>query len=151
MCLSDVSNEAFDALVERLNYIRRDILPDPYFIFVLDEAQHASRLYPRSFISSTDPNELRSIIREVAKIFTKSPIKLIVSGTNLSLADLEDAMPWASGVSKPKAVQLFHKLGMLDTWPKLKSLLKRYVPASIFESRSGHRLQQRMREYLQGR
>jgi hypothetical protein len=55
------------------------------------------------------------------------PIKPIVSGTDLSLADLEDD---ASGVSKPNAVQLFHELGMFDTWPKLKSFLERYVPAA---------------------
>jgi hypothetical protein len=149
-CLRHASDAALDTLVERLNNILRDILPGSHFILGLDEALWASRLYPRSFISSTKPNEFRSIIREVAKVFTKSPIKLIVSGTSLSLAELEVAV--ASGVSKPaEAVQLFHKLGMFDTWPKLKSFLERYIPASIFESRSGHRLQLRMREYLQGR
>jgi hypothetical protein len=149
-CLRHASGAALDTLVGRLNDIRCDVLPGSHFVLGLDEAQRASRLYPRSFISSTKPNEFRSIIREVAKVFTKSPIKLVVSGTGLSLPELEVAM--ASGVSKPaEAVQLFHKLGMFDTWPKLKSFLERYIPASIFESRSGHRLQLRMREYLQGR
>ena len=40
---------------------------------------------------------------------------------------------------------------MFDTLPKLKSFAERYVPAYILESDSGHRLQQRMREYLLGR
>jgi hypothetical protein len=70
-----------------------------------------------------------------------------VSGTALSLAELEDDK--VSGVSKPaNAVQVFHNLGMFDTWPKMKSFLERYVPASILESPSGYRLQKRMREYL---
>ena len=56
----------------------------------------------------------------------------------------------ASGVSKPAgAVKLFHQLGMFDTLPKLKPFLEHYLPASILESPSGYRLQQRIREYLQ--
>jgi hypothetical protein len=149
-CLRHASEPALEVLVERLNAIRDDILPGEHFIFGLDEAQQASRMYPRSFISSTTPHTFRSIIREIYKVFTWSPIKFIVSGTSLSLPDIMDTM--ASGVSKPvTVVQLFHRLGMFDTWPKLKSFLERYTPASIFESPSGRRLQQRMREYLQGR
>jgi hypothetical protein len=106
-------------------------------------------MYPRSFISSTNTHAFRSIIREIFKVFTTTRIKLIVSGTDLSLADLEDSM--ASRVSKRAGVLLFHKLGMFDTWPKLESFLERYVPASILYSPSGYRLQHRMREYLQGR
>jgi hypothetical protein len=149
-CLPHASDAALDTLVGRLDEIRSDYLPGSHFVLGLDEAQQASRLYPRTFTSSTKPNEFRSIIREMANVFTESPIKLIVSGTDLPLPELEFAM--ASGVSKrAEAVQLFHKLGMFDTWPKLKAFLERYIPASIFESRSGRRLQLRMREYLQGR
>ena len=72
-----------------------------------------------------------------------------MSGTGLSLEDLEDDV--ASGVSKPRAVDLFHQLGIFDSWPKLKPFLERYIPTSILESPSGYRLQQRIREYLQGR
>jgi hypothetical protein len=117
------SSEALDTLVNALTTFVMTFYQRSHFILGLDEAQQASRMYPHSFISSTNPNKFRSIIREVVKVFTKSPIKLIVSGTGLSLPDLEDAM--ASGVSKSaEAVQLFHKLGMFDTWPKLKSFLE---------------------------
>jgi hypothetical protein len=113
------------------------------------EAQRAVRLYRYSFISSTNGKVLRSILREIVEVFTKLPIKLVVSGTSLSLEELEEAMP--SGVSKPaEAVILFHELGMFDTWPKLKPFLERYVPASFLESPSGYRLQQRIQEYLLG-
>jgi hypothetical protein len=105
-------------------------------------------------MSYTNPDEFRSIFREIVKVFTKSPIKLVVSDSGesgLSLAEFKEGA-MASGVSKPvEGVQLFHKFGMFDTWSKLKSFLERYVPASILESPSGYRLQQRMREYLQGR
>jgi hypothetical protein len=148
-CLHHASNDALDVLVERLGDTLGEYLPQAHFILGLDEAQRASRMYPRSFISSTNTHTFRSIIREIVKVFTTKEIKLIVSGTGLSLADLQDSM--SSGVSKPVEVILFHKLGMFDTWPKLKSFLERYIPRSILYSLSGYRLQQRMREYLQGR
>jgi hypothetical protein len=151
-CLHRASNDSLDVLVERLDDIRGKYLPGSKFILGLDEAQRASRMYPRCFMS-TDQGNFVSIIREVVKVFTKSEIKLVVSGTGASLAELGCAMD--SGVSAAStpagAVQLFHKLGMFDTWPKLKSFLKRYIPSSILYSPSGYCLQKRMREYLQGR
>jgi hypothetical protein len=148
-CLHHASSKALDTLVNRLHDIIHDFLVDPHFILGLDEAQQASRMYPHSFISFNEPNMARSIIREVVKVFTKSPIKLIVLGTGVSLQDLQGTM--ASGVSKSDAVELFHKLGMFDTWPKLKSFVDIYIPPCIFNSISGHHLEQRMKEYLQGR
>jgi hypothetical protein len=79
-------------LVERLDDIREKYLPPSHFIFGLDEAQRAARLYPYSFISSTSDGVFRSIIREIVKVFTRSPIKLVVSGTGLSLAELDENM-----------------------------------------------------------
>jgi hypothetical protein len=78
------------------------------------------------------------------------PIKLIVSGTGISLVELEDVM--ASGVSKPaEGIILFHNLGMFDTWLKLKPFLERYIPTSFLETPSGYCLQKRFQEYLLGR
>ena len=148
-CLRLASDEALDTLVERLDSIRHEFLSNSRVILGLDEAQEASRMYPHSFISSYNPDTFRSIIREMVKVFTILPIKLVVSGTGLSMVELRDAMN--SGVSKTAGVHLFHELGMFDTWPKLKVFVERYIPASILESESGKRLQQRMREYLQGR
>jgi hypothetical protein len=148
-CLRHARDEILDGLIRRLDTIRRDYLLDSHFILGLDEAQHASRMYPRSFISSTNPAEFRSIICEVTAVFTNLPIKLVVSGTSLSLVEVQNAI--TSGVSKPLEVESFHELGMFDTWPKLEKFLKLYIPATILESNSGNRLQQRMREYLQGR
>ena len=79
-----------------------------------------------------------------------SPIKLIVLGTDLSLADFQDDM--TSGVSKAAGqVRVYHELGMFDTWEKLEPFLARYIPASFLKSPSGELLTLRMREYLLGR
>jgi hypothetical protein len=114
----------------------------------LDEAQQAARLYPHAFISSTNPNKYRSIIREIAQVFSSSESDLVVSGTGLPLEDLREAM--ASGVSKDD-VFVFHDLGMFDTWEKLQPFFERYVPPSFLQSPSGYHLQKRIREYLLGR
>ena len=148
--LRGASDEALNTLISGFNSIIDEYIPGSRFILGLDEAQRATRLYPNSGISSTNPKVFRSIMRDMVKVFTEVSIKLVVSGTGLSLADLEDAM--ASGVSKPaRGVKVFHELGMFDTWPKLKSFVERYVPPSIMQSHSGYGLQVRMQEYLLGR
>ena len=144
------SDDALDTLIGGFNSIIDEYVPESQFILGVDEAQQATRLYYYSGISSTNPKVFRSIIRDMVKVFTKVPIKLVVSGTGLLLADLEELT--ASGVSKPaQGVEVFHELGMFDTWPKLKSFVECYVPLSIFQSHSGHGLQVRMQEYLLGR
>ncbi|KIM47458.1 hypothetical protein M413DRAFT_200359 [Hebeloma cylindrosporum] len=148
-CLRGASCDVLDILVGRLYDIRTTCLPGSRFIIGLDEAQHAARLYPYSFVSSTNTEVFRSIIREMVTIFTGSSIKLIVAGTGLSLGDLTENM--GTGVSKVGVGVDVHQLGMFDTWPKLKPYLERYIPPSILESPSGYRLQQRIREYLLGR
>jgi len=147
-CLRNASPEALDILVSRLDDIRDEYFPGSNFILGLDEAQHAARLFPYSFISSSNLDRYRSIIREIAQVFTYLEVDLVVSGTGLSLEDLREAL--ASGVSK-EDIFVFHHLGMFDTWEKLKPFLERYVPASFLRSPGGYRLEKRIREYLLGR
>ncbi|KAF8343670.1 hypothetical protein F5887DRAFT_1134740 [Amanita rubescens] len=136
------SDEALNILIDRLNNIITTYLQHSRPILALDDAHWAARLYPSSGISSTKPEVFLSIVCEMTKAFTKAPIKLVVSSNGLLLEDLDEAVG---------GVEVFHELGMFDTWPKLKSFFERYVPASVLETPSGYRLQQRMREYLLGR
>ena len=147
-CLLNASPQALRILVRRIHGIRREYFPGSNFFIGLDDAQRAARLYPLAFISSTNPNKYRSIIREIAQVFSGSETNLVVSGTGLSLEDLREAI--ASGVSKDD-VFVFHDLGMFDTWEKLQPFFERYVPASFLQSPSGYHLQKRIREYLLGR
>jgi hypothetical protein len=149
--LRHASNDALDILADGLYTIIKTYFPYSQFILGLDEAQRVARLHPYSGISSTNVEVFRSIICEMVKVFAKPPIKLVVSSTSLPFADLLEEFFGVSGVSKPAEVNVFHELGMFDTWPKLKRFLGRYVPASILETPSGYHLQQRMREYLLGR
>jgi hypothetical protein len=52
--LDRASDKTLDTLIARLADIRKTHLRQRHFIFVLDEAQQAARLYPYSFIASTN-------------------------------------------------------------------------------------------------
>jgi hypothetical protein len=97
-CFDCVSENALTKLVSRLNRIRKQYFPESKFIIAVDEAQQAARLYPHAFISSTNINVSRSILREIVRVFTELPVKLVLSGTGLSLGEVQSAV--ASGVSK---------------------------------------------------
>ena len=149
-CFRDASSRALDAWIERLGEIRVEHKPHlDDFIIGLDEAQRAVRLHPRPFLSATDDNVFRSILREIVKTFIKQPVTLFVSGTGVTMEELQDTV--GSGVSKPVGIESFHDLGMFDTWPSLMAFLERYLPDTFLKTPSGIILQQRIQEYLLGR
>jgi hypothetical protein len=148
-CIRQASNDALDELIRRLDVIREKYFSRKHFIVAVDEAQYAVRLYDQPFLSSTDATKYRSILREVSIVFTTRQVKLVVSGTGVTMDDLRDSM--ASGVSKHDTVGLYHNLGMFDTWPTLSSFLERYLPDALLESPSWHCLRTRIQEYLMGR
>jgi hypothetical protein len=149
-CLDKASTDALDELLERLHSIRTTYFPEESLILGLDEAQHAVQSYPHPFVSSKDETKPRSFLREVVRVFSELPAKLVVSGTGVSMEDLNIAM--SSGVSKSdRGEKWLLDLGMFDTWPKLEAFLNLYLPASYLNTSSGYHLQQRLREYLLGR
>ena len=148
-CLHQASTHALNKLIDRFGALRQKHMPRTHFIAGVDEAQVAVRLSRHSFVSSSSDQVYRTILREIAKTFSIEPIKLVVSGTGITLEDLRDSV--ASGVSKPATVILHHNLGMFDTWSKLQSFLERYIPSSFLETIPGGVLKQRIREYLLGR
>ena len=148
-CLNHASERDLDEMLGRLRRVLQKYLPRSSLIFALDEAQVAMRLYPNPFLSSTNTQAFRSVLREIVRVFTRLPVKLVVSGTGLSLAEVSESLN--SGVGKLENFELFHNLGMFDTWPKMKATLQKYIPPSVLESHSGGRLQQRIWEYLSGR
>ncbi|KAF8505280.1 hypothetical protein BU17DRAFT_71445 [Hysterangium stoloniferum] len=149
-CLNVASDEVLRALISGLDTIHATYFPKSEFIIALDEAQYAARLYQYSFVSSTSPNIFRSVLREIVTGFLRSSVKVIVSGTGLSLEQVEDVL--SSSVGKPPGqFETFVELGMLDDPLKLDATLRQYIPPSFLESESGKFLQQRIREYLPGR
>ena len=146
-CLDCASDRALTTLIKDFEDIHLKYFPRSKFVIALDEAQQAARLYRFSFLSSSDHSKFRSILREIVKVFSDLEVKIVVSGTGLSLEEVEDAQ--TSSVGKPPGqFETFVELGMLDD---PEATIRQYIPPLILESMSGKSLQLRIREYLPGR
>ncbi len=151
MCLDRASDRALTLLINDFARVHRRYLPrSSNFFITLDEAQVANRLNRFSFLSSSNRTKSRSVLREIVKVFSVLVSRIVVSGTGLSLEDVENDL--TSGVAKPLGrFKTFVDFGMLDDPLKLGATLRKYIPPSILESDSGKSLQLRIREYLPGR
>ena len=149
-CIDLASDSALETIIKDFERIRMRYFPGSGFTIALDEAQQAVRLHHFCFLSYSEPTAFRSILREIVKVFDSLAVKIVVSGTGLSLEEVEDALN--SGVGKPLGqFETFVELGMFDNPLKLEATLQRYIPSSILESPSGKSLRMRIREYLPGR
>ncbi|KAK2467902.1 hypothetical protein APHAL10511_000197 [Amanita phalloides] len=152
----------FVRVIAVLNKVPSDVLTgipglliniqDQYFagepiVYVIDEAQVAVRTHPSAFLSSGTQRP-RSILREIIRVASGYPVKLVVSGTCLSLEDVESTL--VSGVSK-RNVDLVHRLGGFDSWKSMEPFIRRYVPSTVLDTKEGAMLQYRIRQYLTGR
>ena len=150
-CLDRASDRALTFLINDFERVHRRYLPrSSKFFITLDEAQVANRLNRFSFLSSSNRTKSRSILREIVNVFSVLVFQIVVSGTRLSLEDVENDL--TSGVAKPLGrFKTFVDFGMLDDPLKLGVTLRKYIPPSMLESDSGKCLQLRIREYLPGR
>ena len=150
-CLDRASDRALTFLINDFERrVHQQYFPTSKFFITLDEAQVASRLNRFSFLSSSDRTKSRSVLREIVKVFSVLVSQIVVSGTGLSLEDVEDDL--TSGVGKPRGrFKTFVDFGMLDDPLKLGATLRKYIPPFMLESDSGKSLQLRIREYLPGR
>ena len=148
-CLDRASDGALTTLIKCFEQIRMQYFPESRFTIALDEAQQAVRLHRFSFLSAREPTKCRSILREIVKVFTSLVVKIVVSGTGLSLEEVEDALH--SSVAKPLGqFNTFVDLGMFDNPLKLERTVEQYIPSHILESPSGRSLRLRILEYLPG-
>ena len=149
-CLDRASDGALTTLIKDFEQIRMQYFSEARFTIALDEAQQAARLYRFSFLSTREPTKFRSILREIVKVFSSLVVKIVVSGTGLSLEEVEDTPN--SSVAKPLGqFMTFVELGMFDNSLKLEATVQQYIPSYMLKSPSGKSLQLRIREYLPGR
>ncbi|KAH8096747.1 hypothetical protein DFH11DRAFT_1679529 [Phellopilus nigrolimitatus] len=131
---------------------RDDATLDNLF-YVLDEAQVASCLHEKAFISSND-RKMRPILREIIASFQAitSNAKFVVSGTGLSVDVVSEAV--ASAVMKTdtgfKSVFPSGDFGSDDGTKQLE-YIRRYLPSKFLSSPSGEDLIRRLAFWLRGR
>ncbi|KAK2460014.1 hypothetical protein APHAL10511_008020 [Amanita phalloides] len=149
--LSDVPQSFLERIPNLLGHIRKEYLDGNKIVYVIDEAQVAVQTHLSAFFSSGSVQCPRSILRQIIHVASKYPVKLVVSGTGLSLVeDAESTL--ASGISKTSAeVKLVHRLGGFDNWKSMEPFIRRYVPSTVLETEEGAMLQYRIRQYLTGR
>jgi hypothetical protein len=80
-CLKRASDGALRTLIQDFEQIRLEYFPETRFTIALDDAQQAVRLYRSCFLSSGEPFKVRSILREIVKVFSSLTVRIIVSGT----------------------------------------------------------------------
>ncbi|KAG8768995.1 hypothetical protein FRC15_004829, partial [Serendipita sp. 397] len=124
---------------------------DRQFLYVLDEAQVATRIYLGAF-ADTDNKISRPVLRPIIQTMLSTtqnlPIKIFVSGTGFSYEDIDSIL--ASAVSKKTWKQVNHIHDFLDPDRHL-DYMAHYLPPSFLESHHGNILMSRVYDWLQGR
>ena len=99
-CLDRASDRALTSLINDFASVHWRYLPrSAKFFIMLDQAQVVSRLHRFSFLSSSNHTKSRSILREIVKVFSVLVSQIVVSGTELSLEDVEDDLAFGLGKS----------------------------------------------------
>ncbi|ETW79652.1 hypothetical protein HETIRDRAFT_386139 [Heterobasidion irregulare TC 32-1] len=126
----DADNILYDVhqqIMTDLNYT------SPLF-WILDEAQAAAKMYNDDFVPSAEPGRKRSVLRGMitcwAKfMITRRNLKIIVSGTGLSVDDVAQTI---SGVGKTAMFQIRHDVGAF-TRSSQEEYVRQYIPPHLFE------------------
>jgi hypothetical protein len=104
--------------------------PSPFC--VLDEAQIPSNTFKDYFLSDTGKTK-RPILREIIATWSEEFPNLIVSGTGVSMQEVEKV--FGSVVAKPASDEaiLVTDVGAFDTWNSQKQYLSLYFPPNILD------------------
>ncbi|PVF95100.1 hypothetical protein CPB86DRAFT_604772 [Serendipita vermifera] len=117
---------------------------------VLDEAQFpASKLFDY-FQSSNDMTTPRPILRELIQAWTSQFPCLIISGTGMSMQEMETIISSAAA-KEPNEKFALTDLGTFDNLEHQQAYLKRYLPNDYLCSNEGQLLVNRIGYWLHGR
>ncbi|KAG8815651.1 hypothetical protein FRC18_001409 [Serendipita sp. 400] len=151
-CLLGVDIDTLDGQLSK--FTPKSILGpkfDRQFLYVLDEAQVATRIYLGAF-ADTDHKiprpVLRPIIRTMLSMTQNLPIKIFVSGTGFSYEDIDSIL--SSAVGKKTWKQVNDIDDFLDPDRQL-AYMAHYLPPPFLGSDHGNILMSRVYDWLQGR
>jgi hypothetical protein len=128
------------------------LAPQPSNLFcVLDEAQVPTNLFLDRFLSETEPAQPRAILREIILTWTSILPNLIVSGTGISMQEVETVL--SSAISKPSDVkpETVTDLGAFDNEKDQRTYLEYYLPPGFLDTASGKAVARRVGYWLRGR
>lgn len=118
---------------------------------VLDEAQIPTNKFLDCFRSETDPTQPRPILREIIHTWTQTLPNLIVSGTGLSMQDLEAV--FSSVVAKEDGIrsEVVTDIGAFDNEEEQRAYLQYYCPPGFLDKELGRAVAFRSGYWLHGR
>jgi hypothetical protein len=137
------------AVESELKEVKALLGPSPPLFCVLDEAQVPTNLFINCFLSETEPTKRRPILREIVASWTKVLPDLIVSGTGVSMQEVESVLD--SAVAKEGDLQSTTSTGAFDNQNDQKEYLKQYLPSGFLDSEPGKALVLRAGYWLCGR
>jgi hypothetical protein len=147
----DFLRETISADLGRVNSLFGNRKRVPLFC-VLDEAQVPTNKFLGFFSSNTEPAQPRPLIRPIIQYWTSVLPRLVISGTGISMQDLETVLGSAvakeSGSPQPETVT---DLGAFDTEEDQREYLEYYLPRDFLDSESGEVLASRVGYWLHGR
>ncbi|KAG7085993.1 hypothetical protein E1B28_003516 [Marasmius oreades] len=127
----------------------------PNFYVVIDEAQVAASSCLDAFMSYkmlTPQPILQEIVYQWTTLLPKKPTaRFIVTGTGVSLRDLEETVASSAFKYSPHAIAVTSDTGAFDSQENQKAYIKRYVPPEILATDMGGKLLDRMWYWLCGR
>jgi hypothetical protein len=117
---------------------------------VLDEAQTAANNFLDYFLSDTRPPAPRPILREIIPVWTQFFPALIVSGTGISMQEVNETAPGVAKLNgeKPETIT---DLGAFDNEGDQLAYLKLYLPQKYLETEDGKVVASRVGRWLHGR
>jgi hypothetical protein len=118
-------------------------------ICVIDEAQHASHMLTTKFRSSD--GHPRPVLREQLIAFGKCMRHILVSGTGLSMANIERIINSTTAKELKIQYEVFTRTGAFDNLADQKRYLEQYFPSGYFDTENGKVLLSRIGYWLHGR
>jgi hypothetical protein len=100
---------------------------------------------------SIDGHSERPVLREQLLLWTRSLDHILVSGTGLSMANIERIFNSSAVKDLKLTYEVFMETGAFDTLTQQKRYLEQYCPSGYFDNEEGEVLLFRIGYWLHGR
>ncbi|KAJ6617947.1 hypothetical protein B0H10DRAFT_1279962 [Mycena sp. CBHHK59/15] len=117
--------------------------------YVVDEAQSAATSVSGAFRSFDRPHIPRPILREIARAMPQRDLSLIIAGTGISKAIVEDTL--SSTVLKSENRSLITDIGAFDTLEEHREYMTALMPDDFVKTEEAQALFKRVSIWLRGR
>jgi hypothetical protein len=138
------------ALADELSLIKKYLPQSSTLFCVLDEAQVLTK-NSDYFRSETSPQQDRPILREILRSWREKLPDLIVSGTGISMREVETAMGAVVAKEGGGGPPTVTEIGGFDDEDGRRAYLEQYFPPGFLDTPEGKEVVSRVGYWLRGR